>query len=522
MTRLKWLHLTQLVAAMTTVSVAAAAADDPPAPSPSSSDGKQVAQTTPQPTPEANPEQVPPPPAAPPEATQAVPPPAAPPPTSAAPAAADEEKLPPGSFKVPGTQTVLTLSGYAQLDVTFDAKGRDPQVEDNDWAVHAAIHPLNQSYETRQKSGQLYLTARTSRVGISTMTKSEIADIGAKVEGDFNAGNLLSGQTFTNSVLFRLRHAYGTLSGKYGTFLFGQSWSTMLDLPSYAETVDFNGPGSIPLIRQPQVRYTIPIGDAVSLAVAAENGPGTDRNGVTDSTGPTRRMQQIPDLIAVLGFKGDWGTASVGGVALQYKQAGSPATGGATPTAERDGYSKEGWGVRAGAAINLPWGDRFRAYGAGGNGIGRYIFNAGLQGQGARPNAADDDWQLWQVVAYHVNYTRVWSPVVRSNVVWSQTYMKWNGSQSLAEIGALPSFDGATGYVKDPGFNKRLDQLFINTFFTLNKQVEFGVEYAFSERNTFGNDDAPNSSCDANSQGACASQKGTQHRVTGTMHVNFF
>jgi len=520
MTRLKWLHLTQLVAAMTTVSVAAAAADDPPAAA-KSADGKQVAQA--QPAPEANPEQVQPASPATPEATQATPPPPAPAPTSPAPAAAEEEKpLPPGSFKIPGTQTVLTLSGYAQLDTAYDFMARDPQIEDRDWAIHAANLPLNNTYEVRRKSGQLYLTARTSRLGVSTMTKSDFADIGVNLEGDFNSGNILSGQTFTNSVLFRLRHAYGTLSGKYGTLLFGQSWSTFLDLPSYAETVDFNGPGSIPLIRQPQLRYTLPIGDSVSLALAAENGPGTDRNGVTDSNGPTRRMQQIPDLIAVLGFKGDWGSASLGGVTLQYKNAAAPAvTTGPNQRAEGEGYSKQGWGVRAAAALKLPWGDRLRAYGAGGNGIGRYLFNAGLTGQGAQVNANDDGWDLWQAVAYHVNYTRVWSPVVRTNVTWSQTFLKFNGDRSLAQIGALPTLDPATGYVVEGSqFNKRIDQLFVNTFFTLTKQVEFGVEYAFSERNTFGNDDVNNNECTAN--GGCGSQKGTMHRVTGTMHVNFF
>jgi len=525
MTRLKWLQLTPVVAAVTSFSVTAVAADDPPTkPNP------QVAQTmqpAPAPSPEATPQ-----PATPETAAPSTPPPPPPEPVATAPATspappppeAEEEKpLPPGSFKVPGTKTTLTLSGYAQFDVTYDFKGRDPQVEDGDWAVHAASLPLDENYEVQQKSGQLYLTARTSRIGISTLTKSDIADIGTKIEGDFNTGNLLSGQTFTNSVLFRLRHAYGTLSGKYGTLLVGQTWSTFLDMPSYSETVDFNGPGSIALIRQPQIRYTIPLGGPITLALAAENGPGTDRNGISDTTGPTRRVQQIPDLIAALGAAGDWGSASVGAVTLQYKNAGTPpvpvpagAPPGTLPTPGGDSYSKQGWGVRASAALKLPWGDTLRAHAVGGNGIGRYIFNAGLSGQGAVADDAAQDWHLWQAFSYHVNYTHVWSPHFRSNVTWSQTLFKSNEGDPT-----VPTFSAATAQVTNAP-NKRIDQLFVNTYYTVTKQVEFGVEYVFGQRRTFGNDDAANDSCNAQTVGACASQKGTMHRVGASAHFNFF
>ena len=388
------------------------------------------------------------------------------------------------------------MSGYAQLDVMYDIRGRNPNVEGVDFAAQAAVVPINNGYESKQKQNQLYLTARTSRLGVSTNTETSLANIGVKIEGDFNAGNLLGSQTFTNSVLFRLRHAYGTLSGQYGTLLVGQSWSTFLDLPSYAETVDFNGSGDISLIRQPQARYTFPLPKRFVVALAAENSPGTDQTGITDAGRPTQRLQSIPDLIAVVGASGGWGSASVGAVTLQYKNAALPNT----PTGPgSESYAKQGWGLRAALALKLPWGDTFRGYVAGGNGIGRYILNVGAAGQGASVNPAGDDFILWKAMAYHVNYTHVWSPMFRSNVTFSQTFLANNHTVI---------YTGDTANVNN--LNSRIEQLFVNTYFTLSKQVEFGLEYMFNNRHTFGPDSDPSGTT------------GTQHRVSTSAHFNFF
>ncbi|WP_394828272.1 DcaP family trimeric outer membrane transporter [Pendulispora albinea] len=505
------------VTSMTSVASTASAQDAQP-------QSKQVAQATGTPgaAPEApaTPETVPP--AQTPVTTQVQQPPATSSSSSSASssaAGAEEEKLPPGTFKIPGTRTTLTLSGYAQLDITYDFRGRDPNVEGNDYAAHAANIPLNDSYESKEKRNQLYLTARTSRIGFSTNTPTDFADIGVKIEADFVAGNLLSGQTFTNSVLFRLRHAYGTLSGKYGTLLVGQSWSTFLDLPSVADTVDFNGPATVPLIRQPQVRYTIPLGGPFTAAIAAENAPGTDYNGTVDAghsnggrgSASNRRVQTIPDIIAVVGASGNWGSFSIAGVTMNYRNASREATA-ATPTnpavPAADGYNKQGWGARASGALKLPWGDTLRGNVAGGNGIGRYLFNAGLAGQGA--TATDTSFVLWQALGYHVNYTRVWSPMFRSNVTWAQTYFKNNGQGPYEPSAASP----------DPGVNQRIDELFINTFITVNKQVEFGLEYIFGERRTFGlEQDAAGQSCGT---GVGCQKVGTNHRIGASAHFNFF
>jgi len=389
----------------------------------------------------------------------------------------------PGVFKLPGTESTIKFYGYVQLDTTFDFAGRDPNVEGNDWAVHIANVPLENSPEYKQKKNQMYMTARTSRFGIETSTPTGIGAVGVKLEGDFNAANLESGQSFTNSVLFRLRQAYGTVGG----LLVGQTWSNFLDLASYPDTVDFNGPGSIALIRQPQIRYTLPVGPA-SLAIAVENAPGTDGDDFGEAGGGNRtRVSTIPDFTANLGFSGKWGSASVRGVTRNVKLVDSAAA----PTKT---LNKQGFGGAASAALKIG-GDTLVVHGVYGSGIGRYIFNVGLS---VGPNGmlvGANDLTAVDTAAYHVGYTHVWAPEFRSNVVWSQTFIM---NPTVGGVDQLGNTD-----------NHRMDQIFVNSFWTFAKNAEFGLEYGWGQRKTF-------------NVGILGEQTGTQSRITGTFHYNFF
>jgi hypothetical protein len=386
----------------------------------------------------------------------------------------------PGTFKIPGTNSTLKLYGHVQTDMTFDFSGRDPNVEGNDWAVHIANVPLDNSAEGKAKKNQLYITARTSRFGIQTNTPTKIGDVGVKLEGDFNAANLESGQTFTNSVLFRLRHAYGT----FGGLLVGQTWSNFLDLNSYPDTVDFNGPGSITLIRQPMIKYTFAISPRYTLALAVENAPGTDGNDYAGANNITA-FQTIPDLTANFGASGSWGTASLRGVTMQYKRAATLPGGAIDPNGSA--LTKQGFGVAASGSFKVV-GDTLVAHIVYGSAIGRYIFNVGLS-EGAVTNTGTElvAWDAW---AYHLGYTHVWNPEFRSNVVWSQTFIKDNGHATAAD-------------------NKRMSQLFLNTFWSFAKNAEFGLEYGWGQRETF-------------TVAAAGGDKGTQNRVTATAHYSFF
>jgi hypothetical protein len=381
------------------------------------------------------------------------------------PAATRAEEAP-GTFTIPGTQTTMRLYGYAQLDATYDVSSRTTDAEGYDWATFVPVQPLESTYDAQERSNQLFLTGRTTRIGFTTNTPTTLGPVGVKIEADFNGGNIFWGQTYTNSVLLRLRHLYGTVGG----FMVGQSWTTFTDLASYADTVDFNGPGAVPLVRQPQLRYTLPIGSA-TLALAAENAA----NPV--SGGP--RTARVPDFVANFTVPTSWGHVSAGALTLRY---------------DNSVHAKQGYGGRVSGSFRFGK-DTFVFSAVGGEGIGRYLFNA----YGAFAVDDGEALRLWKAAGYHVGFTHVWLPSVRSNVVWSQTFMDKNGitpTDSAVTDGLITNSDDVS--------NERVDQAFVNTFWRFAKNAEVGVEYAYGRRETFDG------------------QTGKQDRVNCSFHYDFF
>jgi len=134
-----------------------------------------------------------------------------------------------------------------------------------------------------------------------------------------------------------------------------------------------------------------------------------------------------------------------------------------------------------------------------GEGIGRYLFNAvSTIGTGFGGTDANGDFQLWRVYAYHVGFRHVWSPAFRSNVVWSQTFYDKNGI--VVPAGPVADDEDTATFAA----NERVDQAFVNSFWSFAKNAEVGVEYEYGRRHTF--DD----------------QTGKQDRITAMVQYNFF
>jgi len=373
----------------------------------------------------------------------------------------------PNSIKIPGTDTSLRVYGYAQLDGVYDLKGSIPArntgagntygQNNYDWASNVAVQPLNRNQNGVQGKNQFYSTMKTSRLGLETSTPIDGQNLTVKLEGDFNAPNAYQGEGISNSILFRLRHAYG----EYGNFLVGQTWSNFLDLGSFADTVDFNGPGAVPMIRQPQLRYTIPVGASSKLALSVEN----PQSGETD-----RR----PDVTANFTTNFTNGHLSLRAVTLDYKNS----TYG----------SKQGWGLGAGGSYKLTGNDTLVAQINGGKGIGRYMLNSYTQSD----STAGSQYNLWTAVGGHVGYTHAWNEKTRSNLIMA--YTKFSGTSAMEAPG--------TGSDSDP--NKHIKEISVNTFWRPMKNTELGLEYAWGQRETFAGD------------------KGTQSRVNATARFTLF
>lgn len=372
----------------------------------------------------------------------------------------------PGAFKIPGTDTTLKVYGYVQLSTTLDLSGRqDPNAE---WAGAAAIMPLQGDAAFKQKP-QFFWSSQPSRFGFTTTTPTPIGDVGTKVEGDFKYAFV--GTTAANGNGFRMRHAYGTL-GSY--LLIGQQWSTFIDVATYPDTVDFNPPLNNPLIRQPQVRVTVPLGGA-SLALAAESSASSFTGLVGSSKGA---FDAMPDFVANLTVPWSFGHVSARALTMNYRNVN---------------HAKQGVAGALSGSLKFR-GDTLVWEVQGGHGIGRYMFGTLL----GKQDATDDGNKilLWDALGYHVGFTHVWSPRFRSNLIWSQYFVRGDGRTETAAAVALAKPGGS--------FNHRVEEAYVNTFWTVTKTFALGLEYTWARRHTFGGD------------------FGTQNRINAAAKFNIF
>jgi hypothetical protein len=407
----------------------------------------------------------------------------------------------PGEMKIPGTNTTLKLNGFVEMDAIYDLSGADEDIRGDDWASFLEFQPLDQGERFKNR---LYMTARTSRIGLTLTTPTKGTPIVVRVEGDFNSPTAYnySTEATTNGVNFRVRHAYG----EYAGFLVGQTWSNFTDLGSLPDTVDFNPHGAFALTRQIGVRYTAKMGKN-SLSVAAENPQSivtnTDLECSSCSFTVGRTFDRMPDLSASYTMQLPFGHVNVRGVLQEYQGA---TTFGDKSTED----SKLGWGAGVSGSVNIAK-DALVWSVQGGDGIGKYMFQSLFQGAAF---TAPGKIETWKTVAYHLGYTHNWTPSMRSNLIWSQTFFDKNDALAVAEV--------QTGF-GNVAANKRVDTATVNTFVSPVKGVDIGLEYFWGQRTVF--HAALDAQLDGNGDPApipTSNDTGTQHRVNALVRYSFF
>lgn len=363
---------------------------------------------------------------------------------------APAKKMPPGYFMVPGTNTELRINGYVKLDAVWsDVKSGENATEDNDEYLSAFTIPLSNT--PNLEHSHLVFTGKQSRINIGTSTDTSYGPVTTYIEGDFygggagvaNAGN----QTVTNAYEFRLRHAFGTI----GPFLAGQTWSTIMSLPSIPETVDFGGPTAQLFVRTPQVRWTQAIPEFGDVQFALEN-PQTyayDIKGVKGSYDDDR----LPDFILKGTFKQPWGQLSLGGVLRQLRYDNGI-----------DSTDKVG-GFGSFAGIIKTFGkDDLRFQLNYGNAIGRYQYTLFGDGILKADNSLDTLTQWGGFVAYR----HFWMEGLRSNVVYS--YGRADNNMDLFNT-------SAAGIM-----NKNIQTGHLNLVWSPVPKIDLGLEYIYGYR----------------------------------------
>jgi hypothetical protein len=192
----------------------------------------------------------------------------------------------PRSFLIPGTETSIRVGGFIDLTGSYFLQGAAngnpgrptstilqngnlPGVPLNGPIIVPGLPPQAQSTATSRGNGVFMFSPEQSRINIETRTPTAWGESRTFLELDFARCNNFSCQTLqqagTNSILPRLRFAYGTLGG----FLAGQAISNFSDADADTESMEFGGSmGSTGGYRVPQVRYTVagPWGSAWSVS----------------------------------------------------------------------------------------------------------------------------------------------------------------------------------------------------------------------------------------------------------------
>jgi hypothetical protein len=332
--------------------------------------------------------------------------------------------------------TTFSLSGYIQLDAIHDLKG------DQGRAVDMTALPLKGSAAAQRKNTTTF-SARTSRLNIKSSTPVDGATVKTRIEFDFATPE--GSETYTNSARPRLRHAYGQV----GNWLAGQTWSTFMDLDSLPETLEFTGPSGQAFIRQPQVRYTLPIGEKSSLAFAVEN-PQADAR---DAGGNVTAQDRGPDFAANWTSEGDWGHVSLRGLVRPLRVEDGSANNQA---------STVGVGGGVAGSLKLGAGDTVLYQVNAGKGIGRYIQDAN---PAAAYSGAPADLSAQKSAGGFIAVQHAWVGTARSSLVYGATR---NSNES--------------GFGSTAGLNKKTREVHANLIFSPYKPVDVGVEYVWGRR----------------------------------------
>jgi len=345
-----------------------------------------------------------------------------------------------GSFKLPGSNTSVTLGGYVKLDAIFSDRSAGVG-STGDQEYEAGSVPIGAAAVDNERN-QVKLHARQSRLYAQTSTPTSWGDLTTYVEFDLFGAS--GNETVSNSHGLRVRHAYGTL----GNLLAGQTWTTFSDPAVYPETLDFGGPAGQIFARQAQLRWTQPHALGTwSLALENPETIAALPNGDSFRADDDR----FPDIAGNVKFETAFGHYSLAAVARQMRvdSAAAPAS------------REQKWGGAFGVNGVVPLAGkddvRFSAY--YGNAIGRYsvgfLPDAVLDGDGHLALA-----RQWIALAALRHW---WTPTLRSTL-------------ALSGVGARNP-DGTAGTV-----NKAAQSAHLNLIWSPVPQANLGLEYLTANR----------------------------------------
>lgn len=321
----------------------------------------------------------------------------------------DNEELDPrqrGYIRMPGTQTEMRFSGFVKTDLFYDPNfaGR--------W--YGGFVPSSFPDSPQPDSSNSTVSIRPSR--FVAEFRQPLRDDTLKVFVDWDLYSTL-GRNTPN-----LRSFWG----QYKNFLAGQTWSAFGDPDVWPDTLDFQGPPGMVVLRTPQFRYTYPFNRHHSIGGSVDKS-GTD---IPMSTffGTPVGTQKFPDFVGFYRYENNHGHLHTAAI-LRSVGGFIPNTTNPDLRSHRNGY---------GMSISGAWR------------LGRLRDNIVFQGVGGRgvANYLNDNFGLGLDVGFDANgrlvATPVWSATAGYQHYWTKTL------RSTASYGRLqvnnPAADPGTQY----------------------------------------------------------------------------
>jgi len=356
----------------------------------------------------------------------------------------------------------VKISGFIQPVLYFD----NNNVLNNDLFVTSEI-PTTKLTDVKFK--RFHLSANQSRLGFNFKFPQAKKTTSAYLEGDF-----LSSSKGANT-FFRLRHAYLT----YGEFLIGQTWTNFGDVNASPNTLDLEGPNSMPASRVAQIRWRRQMTEKFNLLLAIEE-PKDDYTPL-DSAKTLRAA--FPELVIKPKFKiknGHWSNSFI------YKPI--------IFTDKDYSFKKKlnTWGFTSSLNINLPDGKgknllnikkrTVNVFGIIGNGTQGAVNDFGGLGYEAFPK---DNTSLESMLYYggYVSYSFVMKKRWSSTYVYSYLYQE---KPVLTE-----------------NIFKRSHYFAGNAIYAINKYFTVGGEFLYGAKANYDN------------------TKGNAYRIMGLMRLLF-
>jgi hypothetical protein len=339
-----------------------------------------------------------------------------------------------------GTRTAVKLGGYARVDsiVDFENNGNPNQF------IPATIPVDGEPGAGGGERFQLHSKATRLSLELRRAVPGNNKNLRIYYENDFFNNSSAS------SMDYRLRHFYGQAYN----FLVGQTFTTFMDIDSWPDTVDFQGPNALINRRQPQVRYTIPLKERqMSLAFAIEQ-PSVDLagDGIPEDAST---VNHAPDGVVAWRFENKRGHLQASGIVrmLGYELDGA------------DGNTELGWGGSLAGALNVGE-DKLTGGVAYGEGIGRYINDTSGLGLDAALDGGGDLRAL-PVFAAYGGYSHQWTKQWRSTA--SYGYVWADAEESLGPL--------AYQYTQYAS---------LNLLWQPTKALRMGLEYLYGQRKAEG------------------------------------